>query len=66
MSEREYSLPFNNISWGPFLQELDITGVLQAIASTNTNPGSSHKEERTKHLLFTSSERQDLQTQRLN
>ena len=37
-----------NISWGPFLQLLDITVVLLNPASNKTKPGSSHREERTK------------------
>ena len=34
------------------VQLLDIIGILQKAFSTITNPGSSHKEERIKHLQF--------------
>ena len=43
-------LLFPIISLGPLEQSLEITGALQNIASTITNPGSSHNDDKIKAL----------------
>ena len=44
--------PWFKISLGPFLQLLAIIGILRNDASSNTNPGSSHLEDKIKHFAL--------------
>ena len=52
LSNNNPALPFCKNSGGPFLQLLDIINKLLIAASIITNPGSSHKDDRTNALAF--------------